>query len=69
MKDAEARAVINLLTERIKDLESFVQKLQHLENCECNYCDEHKPDHSAMDLRTSPDVTGGIYAKWWKREG
>lgn len=65
MKDREARAVINVLTERIKDLESVARNLEHPENCRCNYCNEYAP---AIDLRTHLSfVKGKRYAEWWRR--
>jgi|GEM_PF-6539694 len=52
MKDSEARAVIQLLTERIKDLERQITILGNPDSA-------YTPDHSA--IKFSPR-----YAPWWK---
>jgi len=66
MKDSEARAVINLLTNRIGQLAEELRVLQenHPKNCDCKVCSGYTPDHFSIDIQT---IHGGKYAPWWKR--
>jgi hypothetical protein len=66
LKDKEARAVINLLSKRIDQLEHEIELLKHPhpKDCKCDQCTGFKPDYFIVDLVTSH---GGRYATWWER--
>jgi len=53
MKDAEARAIINLLQKRLKQVDKEIQMLKnpHPKDCECNFCQGWTPDHFATTLK------------------
>ena len=54
MKDHEARQVINLLNDRIKQLDHEIQILKnpHKKNCDCNSCKGLEIDHFCVIVRS-----------------
>jgi hypothetical protein len=63
MKDSEARAIINLLQKRLKQLNKEIQMLKHPhpKNCECKWCQGWTPDHFAITF----DKTRGDFG-WFE---
>ena len=71
MKDREARAVINLLTQRQLQLWRMLDRVVALlekKHPELATANEWEPDHFVQDLVTHPSPEKAEqYAKWWKR--
>jgi hypothetical protein len=65
MKDREARAVINLLNERIKQLDHEINlsKHPHIKGCKCKDCRGRVPDHMSITFDKSRGGFG-----WFKDE-
>jgi hypothetical protein len=60
VKDGEARAVINLLTKRLNQLDKELRIHQepHAKDCKCDFCSGWTPDHFIVTFARD-------YASWW----
>lgn len=65
MKDSEARNVINLMQQRLEQLEAEIELLKypHPEDCECKFCRGWTPDYFLTTLNNS--MNKGCY-QWFK---